>query len=68
MAGGLATAAVSKGERSGKEIGRDGEAAEEFELALAETSGLRTFGRNSHMSVIIHAEEESQALIWGMRK
>jgi len=68
MASGPATAAVSKGERSGKQIGRDGEAAEEFELALAETSGLRTLGRNSHMSAIIPAEEESQALFWGMRK
>jgi hypothetical protein len=68
MAGGLATAAVSKRERSGEQIGRDGEAAEEFELALAETSGLRTFGCNLHMSVIIHAEQESQALFSGMRK
>jgi len=55
MAGGLAAKAVSQGERSGKKIGRDGEAAEEFELALAETSGLRTFGCNLYMSVIIHA-------------
>jgi len=55
MAGGLAAKAVSQGERSGKKIGRDGEAAEEFELALAETSGFGTFGCNLHMSVIIHA-------------
>ena len=44
MAGGLTTAAVSERKRTGKQIGRDGEAAEEFELALAETSSLGTFG------------------------
>jgi hypothetical protein len=68
MASGLAAAAVSQGERSGKKIGRDGEAAEEFELALAETSGFGTLGCNVHMSVIIHAEQKSQALFSGMRK
>jgi hypothetical protein len=35
---------------------------------LAETSGLRTFGCNLHMNVIIHAVSESQALFSGMRK
>jgi hypothetical protein len=68
MAGGLATAAVSKRERTGKQVGGNGETAEEFELALAETSGLRTFGCNFHMHVIIHAGNGSQALFSRMRK
>jgi hypothetical protein len=68
MAGGLTTAAVSEGKRTGKQIGRDGEAAEEFELPLAETSSLATFRCDLHMHVIIHAEDQSQALFSGMRK
>jgi len=68
MTGGPATAAVSEGKRTGKQIGRDGEAVEEFILALAETSGLGTFRCDLHMHVIIHAERESQALFSGMRK
>jgi hypothetical protein len=68
MATGLATAAVREGKRTGKQVGRDGEAAEEFELALTETSGLWAFRCDCHMNVIIHAEYESQALFSGMRK
>jgi uncharacterized protein YejL (UPF0352 family) len=55
MAGGLTTAAVSERKRAGKQVGRDGEAAEELELALAETSGLQTFRGNPPMHVIRHA-------------
>jgi uncharacterized protein YejL (UPF0352 family) len=68
MATGLATAAVSEGKRTRKQVGGDGEAVEEFILALAETSGLGTFRCDLHMHVIIHAERESQALFSGMRK
>jgi hypothetical protein len=68
MAGRLTAAAVSERERTGQQIGRDGKAAKEFELALPESCGSGTFGCNLHMSVIIHAEEESQALFSGMRK
>jgi hypothetical protein len=55
MAGGLTAAPVSEGKRTGEQIGRDGEATEEFELALTESGGLRTFGCNLHMHVIMHA-------------
>jgi hypothetical protein len=68
MATGLATAAVSEGKRTGKQVGRDGEAAEELELTLPETSGPWAFRCNLHMHVIIHAEAECQALFSGMRK
>jgi hypothetical protein len=68
MASGLATAAVSEREGTREQVGGNGETAEEFELALAETSGLRTFRRDLHMHVIIHAESGSQALFSGMRK
>jgi hypothetical protein len=54
MAGGLTTAPVSERKGTWEQVGRDGEAAEEFELALAETSSLWTFGRDSHMSVTLH--------------
>jgi len=39
---------VSERKRTGKQVGRDGEAAEEFKLALAEPCGLGTFGCNLH--------------------
>jgi len=68
MASGLATAAVSEREGTREQVGGNGEATEEFELALAETSSLGTFRCNLHMHVIIHAEHESQALFSGMRK
>jgi hypothetical protein len=68
MATGLATAAVREGKRTGKQVGRDREAAEEFELALTETSGLWAFRCDFHMHVIIHAETECQGLSSGMRK
>jgi hypothetical protein len=45
---------VSQGNRTGQQIGGEGEAAEEFELALAESGGSWTFGGDLHMSVIIH--------------
>jgi hypothetical protein len=48
MAGGLTTAAVRERKGTGKQVGRDGEAAEEFELALAEPCGLGTFGCDLH--------------------
>jgi hypothetical protein len=68
MAGGLTTAAVSERKRTGEQIGRDGEAAEEFELALAESSGLRALGCDLHMSVIIHTDKPKSSLFSGMRK
>jgi hypothetical protein len=54
VAGRLTTTAVSEGERTGQQVGRDGKAAQEFELALAESGGLGTFGCDLYMSVIIH--------------
>jgi hypothetical protein len=54
VASGLATTAVSERERTGQQVGGDGKAAEEFELALAESGGLRTLGCDLHISVIIH--------------
>jgi hypothetical protein len=68
MASGLTAAPVGERKRTGEEIGRDSEATEEFELALTESSGLRTFGCNLHMNVIIHAVVASQVLFLGMRK
>ena len=50
----LTTTAMSERERTGQQVGRDGEAAEEFELALAESGGLGASGCDLHMSVIIH--------------
>jgi len=44
MASGLATAAVSERKRTEEQVGGDGEAAPEFELALAESGGLGTSG------------------------
>jgi hypothetical protein len=54
VASGLTTTAVSERERAGQQVSRDGKVAEEFELALAESCGLGTFGYDLHMSVIIH--------------
>jgi hypothetical protein len=54
VAGGLTTTAVSQGKRTGQQVGGDGEAAEELELALAESGGSWTFGCDLHMSVMIH--------------
>jgi hypothetical protein len=68
MATGLATAAVREGKRTGKQVGGDGEAAKEFELALTETSRLWAFRCDIHMHVIIHAETECQVLFSAMRK
>jgi hypothetical protein len=64
----LTTAAVSERKRTGEQIGWDGEAAEEFELALAESSGLGAFGGDLHMSVIIHTEQIKSNDYLGMRK
>jgi hypothetical protein len=68
MASGLTTAAVSERKRTGEQIERDGKAAEEFELALAESSGLGAFGGDAHMSVIIHTERIKSNDYLGMRK
>jgi hypothetical protein len=68
MASRLATAAVSERKRAGEQVGRNGETAEEFELALAKSCGLRALGCNFHMNVILHAEDKRQALFSGMRK
>ncbi len=68
MAGGLTTAAVSEGKRTGEQVGRDSEAAEEFELPLAESSGLRAFGADIYMSVILHTEKAKSSASLRMRK
>jgi len=44
MAGGLTAAAVGEGERAGQQVGRNGETAEQFELALAQSGCSRAFG------------------------
>jgi hypothetical protein len=68
MAGGLTTAAVCERKRTREQIGGDGEAAEEFELALAESSGLGAFGGDLYMSVITHTEQTKSNDYLGMRK
>jgi hypothetical protein len=68
MTRGLATAAVSERKATGQQVRGNGKTAEEFELALAETSGLRTFRCDFHMHVIIHAANGSQVLFSGVRK
>jgi hypothetical protein len=68
MAGGLTTAAVSERKRTREQIRGDGEAAEKFELALAESSGLGAFGGDLHMSVMIHTELAKSSDHLGMRK
>jgi hypothetical protein len=68
MAGGLTATAVREGKRSGQQIGRDGEAAEELKLALAKSGGLATSRSDLHMSVIIHTGNAQSSLISGMRK
>ena len=44
VASGLTTTAVGEGERTGQQVGGDGEAAEKLELALAESRGLGPLG------------------------
>jgi hypothetical protein len=56
MAGGFAAAQEAEGERAGQQIVGDAEAAEEFELALAEAGGLRTFRGTVHLMVTIPLE------------
>jgi hypothetical protein len=68
VASGLAATAVSERKRTGEEVGRNGEATEEFKLALPESSGLRAFGCDLHMSVIIHTETALSSSFSGMRK
>jgi hypothetical protein len=55
MTGGLTAAAVAERKRTGEQIGGDGEAAEELELALTESCSLGPFGCDLHMHVIIPA-------------
>ncbi len=61
VAGRLAAAAVRERKRAGQQAGRDREATEEFELALAEPGGLRPFGIDLHMHVLIHAVREKSS-------
>jgi hypothetical protein len=68
MASGLTTAAVSERQGTGQQVGRDGKATKQLELALAEPSGLRTFGLDIHMSVIIHTEKAKSTAFLRMRK
>jgi len=53
VAGGLATAQVGTRERAGEEIGGDGKAAEQRELALPQAGGLGAEGSLSHLFVIL---------------
>lgn len=56
MAVGLATAEILLGQRTGKQVFRELEAPDQFELALADLGRLLTFGSNLqffHLIVII---------------
>jgi hypothetical protein len=68
VASGLTTTAVGERKRTGQQVSGDGKAAEKLELALAKPGGLRTFGGDLHMSVIIHTEYDPSSLFSGMRK
>jgi hypothetical protein len=68
VAGRLTTTAVSEGKRTGQQVRGDGEAAEEFELALAESGGGRAFGCDLHMSVMIHTANVESSPFPQMRK
>jgi len=68
MAGRLTTTAVSQRKGTGQQVGGDGKATEKFELALAESGGLRAFRADFHMSVIIHTERPNASKSLEMRK
>jgi hypothetical protein len=68
VASGLTATAMGERKRTGQQVGGDGEPAEQLELALAKSDGLRTFGSDFHMSVIIHTEHAPSSLFSEMRK
>ena len=68
VASGPTATAVGERERTGQQVGGNGEAAKEIELALAESSGLRAFRSNFYMSVIIHTAKATSKGLSGMRK
>jgi hypothetical protein len=69
MAGELATAQMTEGKRTGQQIGRDGMAAEEFKLALADAGRLGAFGIGAtHLIVILQQDKQKSKRMFGMRK
>ena len=59
VAGGFAAARVAEAERTGQEIIREVQPADQFELALADPGSLRTLGL-VHLAVIILQEFEQR--------
>ena len=68
VASGLATTTMSQRQRTGEKVGGNGEATKKIEFALAESGGLRAFGGDLHMSVLIHTETPKSSPCVGMRK
>ena len=52
--GGPAAAGMGLGERAGQEVVRDGEAAQEVELALAKARGLGAFRFADHLQQLCY--------------
>jgi hypothetical protein len=68
VVGRLTATAVNERERTGEQLGRDREAAEELELALAESGGLEAFRGDFGMSVPTQTEQAKWTLSSDMRK
>jgi hypothetical protein len=59
---------VAERQRTGQQVGRNRETAEEFELALAKPGGGGALRFNLNMRVMIHTETSRSSLDAGMRK
>jgi hypothetical protein len=57
MAGGFSAAGVTDRQRTGEQVFRDWELADESEFPLAEPGGLRALGLGFHLEVILLQEE-----------
>jgi hypothetical protein len=74
MAGGFATSGGGLGERARQQVFGEGEAAQEFKLALAEAGGLGAFGSGegreggSHLEAIMLQEKQNRKDLFGTRK
>src|SRR5208283_83677 len=68
VASGPTATAVGERKRAGQQVGGNGEAAQEIELALAESGGLGAFRGHFYMRVRIHTEKAKSSLFSGMRK
>jgi hypothetical protein len=64
VARGLATAGVVEDQRTGKEVVRDWELAEECKLALTQTRGKRSFGCDFHLVYIFTQDNAKYKLLF----